>query len=316
MSALVFSTPLMWSATVTIENFTSVFEELHDKLVEAGLAVAPDTGQWDFTTGDTSVVEDKIYGYRIYKLGDGNNLDVFIKLRYSGSTSLSTGRNAWRLYVSIGLGTDGQGGLLSGSSEIKMIANSYLNLAPDIYGENALSFVSVASGFLGVSWKQRVTTFPGSYIPDPDDQVNLANFFVCRDTNDAGEPVSSGVSLVVMAPGGMEYDLPGLPPAVIHLDENGIETKTNRSSLVIGGDSVGTIGGKVPVFNMFTMTPEPKRLAQLMVARRAPGDSSNEDVELIPVGINAKPFKIMRSCWPADSYIGKDCRACIAMLWE
>ena len=319
MSSIIFTTPLAKSAVVTIANFLEVCEELHLKLVEAGLIVTDDTGQWDFTSADTAIVSSKHYGYRIYKLNEGNALDVFIRIDFYGGTAVgSDSRMAWSIGVSIGLATDGAGGMSPKTQTVRFgAASNWADFAPALRGVGVNSLISVSNGFVGVSWKQGITNFTTSYAPTDLDQVPLASFFVCRDTDDSGDPTSDGVTLVCIAPGGFTYNHAGNAPRALHLDKHGVQTVSNRVALAIGADTVSAIGGKVPVYNMYTMTPEPRRIAQLAVVQKQPGAGVGlQDTMLATVGLVEKPFKVMHSCWPADVHTGPNSRACMAMLWE
>ena len=319
MSSIIFTTPLAKSSIVTIANFLEVCEELHLKLVEAGLVVTDDTGQWDFTREDAEVVSSKHYGYRLYKLNDGNELDVFLRIDfYGGAGAGSSNRMAWSIGVSIGLATDGAGVMSPKTQTLRLAsASTYVDMSGALVSTGVNSLISVSNGFVGVSWKQGITSFNTSYAPTSADQVPLASFFICRDTDDSGDPTSDGVTLVCIAPNGLIYYNAGAAPRTLHLDKHGVETKSDRVALAIGADTVSAIGGKVPVYNMYTMTPEPRRIAQLAVVQKQPGAGVGlQDTMLATVGIVEKPFKVMHSCWPADVYTGTSSRACIAMLWE
>lgn len=139
---------------------------------------------------------------------------------------------------------------------------------------------------------------------------------MCRDTDDAGAVTAAGVSLVVIAPGGTTYESYGAAPVVAHISSAGTVLVTRRPCIAIGADAQITIGGSLPLFFMYTLTPTPRRIAQLLVVGKAAGTVGNDEFDGLSVGTAARHFVAMNTAWPGDAYTGASCRAAIAMLWE
>lgn len=319
MSKVSFATPAAWqnTASITAANYREVFQELHDKLIEAGLVATVDTGQLDFSS-ITSMTASAIYGYRTYKFDDGLAFPVYLKLRFGTGPNLTSANWApWNLRISIGLGTNGAGGLTQATAEYLVgVGNGVLGLDASKAGLSLVSLICMTDGFLGVSWKQGAIP-GGTSAPTTNDGVPLASFFICRDTDDSGTPTAEGVSLVVIAPGGLLTNNYGGAPLVVHLRNDGELIASSRAAIAYGADVVSTVNGKIPLFPMYTFTPTPRRLAQLLVAARAPGSGIvNDELDSRSVGTELRHFIAMKSVWPADVFTQQSSRACIAMLWE
>ena len=317
MSKVSFASPAAWqsSAAITAANYREVFQELHDKLIEAGLVATADTGQLDFSS-IASMTANTIYGYRTYKFDDGLAFPVYLKIRFGTGASVTSNAAAWNLRISIGLGTNGAGGLTQATAEYLVGAVGALYLDTSKAGLSLTSLICMTDGFLGVSWKQGA--IPGnSSAPSAADGVPLASFFICRDADDSGAPTADRVSLVLIAPGGISNTNYGGSPLVVHLRNDGDVIASSRASIAYGSDVVSTVNGKIPLFPMYTFTPAPRRLAQLLIAVRLPGSGLvNDELDSRSVGTELRHFIAMKSVWPADVFTQQSSRACIAMLWE
>lgn len=300
----------------TAADLQRVFSELHTNLVSAGLVVADDVGQLDFAT-ITTYTASKEYGYRIYQLNDGLSLPLFLKIRFLSSMTTGSGQLIWAFIVSIGFGSNGSGALTSPSTEYRIGVQESGFVTAGVYTP-LNSYICVTKGFIGVSLKHCVASGLATYAPSnvPADYPSLASFFVCRDTNDAGEPTSDGATLFVIAPGGMTYSTSGEPPVACHLSPSGAVVASNRVSIALGGDYGGNIGGKVPMSHIYTMTPKPKRISQLMCVNRAPGMQGIDEIDAVNVGTATRQYLVMPPVWPADGFTLTKTRSCIAMLWE
>ncbi|ASA16425.1 hypothetical protein MMK57_003736 [Pseudomonas aeruginosa] len=320
MTKVAFNTPALTSSTVALPDFKRVCQELHDQLLTAGMVAASDSGQLDFDSM-TTLTTSTSYGFRIYQLDDGISLPVFLKIRFTSSSSFaSSNRIPWSFYLSLGIGTDGAGNLVNGSPEylVGCSTASYLSHRGTAIGQNLQSFICVLPGFLGVSFKQLCVEPSANYGPSTAiaDAPGLMEFFVCRDCNDAGEPTADGVTLVVIARGGRTGSSFGEAPYCVHINAAGVIVVNDRSALALGAAQISTVDGKVPLYNIYTMTPRPKRLSQILCAARAIGASGNDDTMAAAVGTVERNFLVMNPVWPADVYTGNSSRACIAMLWE
>lgn len=320
MAKVTFNTPALSNTSApAMPDFSRVCKELHDKLIEAGMVAATDTGQLDFAAmAAMTLTPSTQYGYRIYQLSDGIGLPVFLKIRFASQNSIGTGnRQPWVLNISIGLGTNGAGGLTQATAEYTVGADtSYQNTDDSKAGLPLTSLICCKTGFLGVSWKQGITPVSASYAPSSADSIGIANFFICRDTDDSGAPTAEGVSLVVIAPGGTSYMNYGASPVVAHISATGTVIASRRTCMFLGGDTLTTIDGKLPLFHVYTLTPTPRRIAQLLIVAKPVGSVGNDELDSRSVGTAERHFIAMNTCWPADVYSGTGARAAIAMLWE
>lgn len=320
MTKIVFSTPaLSASSTPGMPDFSRVCKELHDNLIAAGMVATSDTGQLDFANLATlPLIGPSSYGYRMYKLDDGIALPVYLKLRFmSGPSINSNNRQPWALGISIGIATNGAGVFTQGTAEYFIgCVDGYQNTDPSNNGLPIPSLICCKAGFLGVSWKQRITRGNVSYAPSDADSIGIGNFFICRDTNDSGENTAAGVSLIVIAPGGTSYNTFGGAPLVAHMSSVGEVIVSRRTCYFIGSDTLNTVDGKIPLFNMYTLTPAPRRIAQLLIAGKPVGSTNNDEFDSKSVGTAVRRFIAMNSCWPGDIFNSTSARAAIAMLWE
>lgn len=316
MTTLVWSTPSHFASTSTREHYAAVAQELHDKLLAAGLIAAPDTGQMDFGALTGAIGNNQSLGFRIYQLNDGNELPLFLKIEFKTAGGEAATNAMYALDLSIGFATNGSGALISGSGISRVGCGtswtSRVGGTPD-----QVSCVCVTEGFIGVQWKERyfnanVSTGPSS---NAADAPALASFFVCRDTDDAGEPTSAGASLVTVGGDGKWSSFSGSAPRVRHLSASGFEHQTVNASFIVGADTTQTIGGAVPVYNIYTLTPSPQRLAQIGCAlRKNMGDK--DEMQLALKGTRHRTFLSLPGAWPGDVYTGANTRAGIVMLWE
>ena len=316
MTTVMFVTPGYTTNSALIAEFRGVYEELHLKLLEAGLVVADDTGQLDFST-ITVYTQEGNYGYRIYRLADGNQLPIYLKIEFTCAT-VSGSKVPWALWVSIGFGTNGAGTLTNSSGRFRVGANYNMYYRAGAINAGLTSLISVSNGFIGVSWKQLIGSQSSSSGPGSSnaDAPSLASFFVCRDTDDAGNPTSDGATLVLAPAGGISNGNNGGAPTAVHVSSGGVVIASSRICLNIGSDAVSAVGGKLPIYNLYTMTPTPRRLAQLFSVARSPGAMGNDEFQAAAVGTTQRNFIAMNPVWPGDILVSTSVRSCLAMLWE
>lgn len=305
---------------VTPAIMTAHYQELHSELLAAGLVQTTDIGQIDFDTfvppSITSVAA--WYGYKVYQLNDGLSPNVYIKVRFglSGGAN-SAGRSSRRLGVSMGFATDGAGNIIGGTTERTQISGStYFNYRSDYATYESSSYICVSSGFFGLIYKTFAITPNNSYGPSATnaDAPCLAAFFVCRTTDDAGQYTEDGAT-IVFAGDSRAYNYYGGPAIVTHLTAGGEQIETARGGLALGADYVTAIGGNLPIYSMYAMTPTPKRIMQLGIVTRVPG-SAKDEVSIALKGTTPRNYLVHHGCWPADAIGGTGTRSCIAMLWE
>lgn len=316
MATQMWSSPSHFASTSTKEHYAVVAQELHDKLLAAGLIVAPDTGQMDFGALTGAISDNQALGFRIYQLDDGNDLPLFLKIEFRTAGSSASTNAMYALDLSIGFATNGSGVLVGGTGISRVGMGG--SLAGRAAGTpNQLSCICVTDGFIGVQWKERYFSPSASYGPssNAEDSPALASFFVCRDTDDAGATTSAGASLVTVGGGGKTNIFFGAPPHVRHLSSAGVEHQTQRACLAVGSDTVSTVGGAVPVYNIYALTPTPQRLAQIGCAPRlAMGDK--DEMQLALKGTLQRNYLALPGAWPGDVLAGQTTKAGIVMLWE
>ena len=303
-------------------NFAAVIRELHDKLIANGLVATADTGQLDFAAlagGTPALAYGAWLGYRIYQLDDGHTLPLYLRIRFgvaSGYDSSDKGQFAFEL--SFGFGTSGNGSLVGGRSSAFAVGASNFDYSNSPHPTAPLvSMVSVSKGFVGVSFKQRYFSPSPTYGPSgaASDAPALLSFALCRTTDDGGNVTSDGATLV-LAPGGqISYGDFGGPLRTVHVTAGGVQYSTGRAGLVLASDTISLIGGSVPIYNLFAMTPAPRRIMQVAAVHRAAA-SAGDLVTMALVGTTPRTYRVIPEMWPGDALGGTSTAACLAMLWE
>lgn len=320
MTTALWSTPSHFASTTTVAHYATVLKELHDKLTSCGLVRTSDTGQLDFPTllaNTSSLTVNTNYGYLIYRLDDGIDLPLFLKVLVTTGTNDSATNGSYALNLSFGFQTDGAGNLVGGSEVVRVgIGESYW-WARATGSPSQTSCVCVTDGFLGVSWKERYMQPSASYGPSSDisDAPCLAAFMLCRDTDESGAPTNTGATLFAVGPGGKDYATYGAAPVTVHLTAAGVQNKTARCAFAIASDTTTTVSGSVPVYNVYTLTPAPDRLAQVGIAPRTSlGDK--DEFQMALKGTQQRNFIALRGVWPGDILTGNQTKTCVVMLWE
>lgn len=303
-------------------NFAAVIQELHDKLIANGLVATADTGQLDFAAlagGTPALASGAWLGYRIYQLDDGHTLPLYLRIRFGAASGYnSSGCGQFAFELSFGFGTSGNGSLVDGRSSAFAVGagNSSFSNSPHPTAP-LVSMVSVSEGFVGVSFKQRYFS-PSVYYGPSDaasDAPALLSFALCRTTDDGGNVTSDGATLV-LAPGGpISHNNFGGPLRTVHVTADGVQYSTGRAGLVLASDTISLIGGSVPIYNLFAMTPAPRRIMQVAAVRRAAA-SAGDLVTMALVGTTPRTYRVIPEMWPGDALGGTSTAACLAMLWE
>lgn len=303
-------------------NFAAVIQELHDKLIDNGLVATADTGQLDFTAlagGTPALASGAWLGHRIYQLDDGHTLPLYLRIRFgvaNGYNSANRGQFAFEL--SFGFGTTGDGSLAGGQSSAFAVGASAATWSQSSRSTIPLaSMVSVSEGFLGVSFKQRYFDPTSNYGPSSADAdaPALLNFALCRTTDDGGNVTSDGATLV-LAPGSpFQYYSFGGALRAVHVTAGGVQYETRRAGLVLASDTISLIGGSVPIYNLFAMTPAPRRIMQVAAVYRAAA-SAGDLISTALVGTTPRTYLVIPEMWPGDALGGTSTAACLAMLWE
>lgn len=325
MTTRVFTTALYpggVAVAVSSEILRAMYAELHNEMLASGLVQTADIGQIDIDTHAFSVTSNTAgwYGYKIYSLNDGLSPSVYIKIRYglASGTSSSPGRVPFRIGVSIGFSTDGAGNLIGGTTEREQggPTSNYLNYRSDYSSYDSSSYICKSPGFFGIVYKTNAIIPNDSYGPgaSTNDSQCLFSFFVCRTTDDAGQFTEDGVSIVF---GGTNrvYNSYGGALIVTHLTAGGVQITTTRPCVALGADSVTAIGGNLPIYSIYAMTPAPKRIMQLGCVSRVSG-SATDEISIALKGTTPRNYLVNHACWPGDALGGPNTKACIAMLWE
>jgi len=310
------------SSPLSSADFAAVIQELHDKLIANGLVATADTGQLDFAAlagGTPALASGAWLGYRVYQLDDGHTLPLYLRIHFGVSYGYNSGdRGQFAFGLSFGFGTTGDGSLAGGqSSEFTVGASrgQYCNATHPT--APLISMVSISEGFVGVSFKQRYFSPSATYGPSGavSDAPALLSFALCRTTDDGGNVTSDGATLV-LAPGGpIQYNSFGGPLRTVHVTADGVQYSTDRAALVLASDTISLIGGSVPIYNIFAMTPAPRRIMQVAAVHRAAA-SAGDLVTTALVGTTPRTYRVVPEVWPADVLGGASTRSCLAMLWE
>jgi hypothetical protein len=310
------------SSPLSSADFAAVIQELHDKLIANGLVATADTGQLDFAAlagGTPALASGAWLGYRIYQLDDGHTLPLYLRIRFGVANGYNTGnRGQFAFGLSFGFGTTGDGSLAGGqSSEFTVGASTSTNSFANHPTAPLVSMVSISEGFVGVSFKQRYFNPNVNYGPSgaASDAPTLLNFALCRTTDDGGNVTSDGATMV-LAPGyPIQASYFGGPLRTVHVTAGGVQYSTDRAALVLGGDAISLIGGSAPIYNIFAMTPAPRRIMQVAAVHRAAA-SAGDLVTTALVGTTPRTYRVIPEVWPADAFSGASTRSCLAMLWE
>lgn len=323
MTTRVFTTALYpggAAVSVTPEILRAIYTELHNELLASGLVQTADIGQIDIATHafPTASSSSSWYGYKIYSLNDGLSPSVYIKIRYGLAASAnSPGRVPVRIGVSVGFSTDGAGNLIGGTTEREQggYTSSYMNYRSDYSTYQSSSYICKADGFYGIIYKTNAIN-PSTAGPSgsTNDAPCLFAFFVCRTTDDSGQFTEDGVS-VVFGGAARTINYFGGPLIVTHLSFGGVEITTERACLALGADAVTAIGGNLPIYSIYAMTPTPRRIMQLGSVARVSG-SATDEVSIALKGTTPRNYLVNHACWPGDAFGGAAAKACIAMLWE
>lgn len=323
MTTEVWTSPAGPTATpLSSANFAAVIQDLHDKLIANGLVATADTGQLDFTAlagGTPALVSGAWLGYRVYQLDDGHTLPLYLRIRFGVANGYnSDNRGQFAFGVSFGFETTGGGSLAGGqSSEFTVGASTSTWSSSPHPTAPLVSVVSVSEGFIGVSFKQRYFAPSANYGPSgaASDAPTLLNFALCRTTDDGGNVTSDGATLILTPGSPIQYYSFGGALSTVHVTAGGEQHTTQRAGLVLASDTISLIGGSVPIYNLFAMTPAPRRIMQVAAVHRATA-SAGDLISTALVGTTPRTYRVTPEMWPGDAFGGTTTAACLAILWE
>lgn len=315
MGKLEFSSPCYTNQGTYSEEWTAHAREFHESLLSAGLTSSNDTGQIDLDT-EQPYSNHTTLGYKIYDFVSPNSPTIKLKVTYrTGQDGSNRILNAFSLEM--GFTTDGSGTILDGSPavDVGVRNSSYVTANTPTEPKKSIFIVDPDRGFVFVSWKQRSVPPNQSYGPGNTDAHSpaITNFAICRTTDDAGMVTDEGVTLITTHRS-MSYNNFGGSLQTLYLSQSGTAYSTTRAALVLGADNISSIGGMIPAYNIWTMTPQPRRISQLLAISR-PAASLDES-QFASVGNTPRNFRIDPNVWPADCFGGTSTRSCLAYLWE
>jgi len=288
------------STTTALNNLTdadfrvwgSAFSAL---LASCGLTQAGDTGQINWATV-TRPASNTVAGYEIWYLNDSLHATkpIYIRFEYASGSSVNTRIN---INAGVASGTNGAG-TLSGTTYMTLQSICVnANFAASTYP----SFACATAGFFGISAFRRLNS-----------GGNSVSLLVCRTTDTAGVPTTTGVNCYTNS-----VSLSGQWFRIVYV--GGALYAADQSFCFIPGAQVTTItGGNIRVFRHFSMQPDV--ICQPQVVSFYGGEIPTETTfTATPVGVTARTYLALSDAGgPTHAAQGGANAATnrLGMLWE
>jgi hypothetical protein len=125
-------------------TFRAWAKGVSDLVKAAGLVQTADTGQINFATATWPTVASTSAGFETFYLNDSKHATdpMYIKLSYGGGTATSRAQ----VWIQVGTGTDGAGGLTGGAAISPLIGTNPNSSNP---AGNQTAFASAVDGYFG-----------------------------------------------------------------------------------------------------------------------------------------------------------------------
>lgn len=305
----------------------AIFQELHNALIAIGLVQTSDTGQLaDFssvTTDPPSASAFYSFGFRCYKFTDSLG-DIYFRVNFGCTSIVNT--SYWdcpSVYLYIGTGTDGSGALTGQTTGIgfPLMSTSYTGSGTSkAYTGNLLSYAYAGEGIFWMALKVgafrctntvslgQTSIFP----PDASSGLPWLFFAVARPVAEDGTILGGGAALVLPKPPdsyttNLVYNTVSRFPTVRTLSmPSGVQRVTNTPASRPVGDTVGLLGGSVPVAKNFA--PFDGGILQLhgMASVSASQVSNGDTMEIALAGTAMLPMIVPHRGVPGFSILTPD----------
>lgn len=287
-----YTTPIV---TTTAAGFRAWVRELSDALQLCGLVKTGDSGQIDIDTvalpGNSSAASGAA-GFEVYTLNDSlsGSAPLFLKIYYGRNVS-----GGPQIYIEIGSGTNGLGGLTG----IVITAKPVLRSVGVTITVNLPTFVCVTDGFIGVSFKHGLNASQSPY-----------GFTVCRSTDGTGAPSPEGV----VAYTGNQSPGIGLQSCGV-FGQGEFYQSNNAYCMIVAGLGSTLVSGGSQVFKHYAAFPRVRPVAQMLTV------NTNEigaytTFAAAPIGGNERTFICLGQLGFGNANVGNQSNYSAAMLWE
>jgi hypothetical protein len=248
-------------------GFRAWGSELSSELTAAGLPLAADTGQINWTTVTRPGI-NALGGYEIRYLNDSLHATkpCYIRIEYR------TAGTATMPLVSVGVASATNGaGTLSGTTYLGQTTCTYnYTIASTVI--NRLSHVCVAPGFFGMVLKRSGVT----------DGWDMGHFFLCRTESTDGTPNSQGFHFYYYTP-------PNTMNRITYIASSINDGTASHGCYPTGGSTTSIGGGDVQAFPTIGLQPQARVIGNVLIYRDDE-IGNNSTFVATPVGVAARTF--------------------------
>lgn len=297
MSKILYSSPAVIGAT----GFKAVAKELSDALKACGLVQTGDSGQIDWSSAPEFTAGNVAYGFEMFTLADSQaaNLPVYIKIEYGRSTAAGAGGH--QLWVTVGGGSDGAGGVTS-----VYLARSTALQGNTGYADPGASYptaVCVSDGFVAVAFKIGSRT---------SDAAPSGGFIIARTPDSSGSPNADGLFVVLGPASGTNTAAYCYRAAAGTI----ISSALAATCLIPFAQTSSLVGTDAQAFKHYASLPRVRPLGSILTVLMSELGGLTT-FPCAPVGAATKNFLVLGPRSFGVTVTGAAVsQACLAILWE